>query len=198
VYNNGFNIKPQDAYIFKDYDVQEYGVDWIFMNAKRKELLKNFPQIYNYIGSYKAVINAINYFGYNDLAFNEYYRNVDENSKKYIHLQKQRFGDNFDIDITIDSAVFEKHIPPLAVQMLLENCFNHNIISKSKPLHIKVYTIENSLTVENNLQKKQNPGSTGQGLKNIEGRYRFTSGEAVKVESNENIFRVTIPLISKA
>ena len=121
-----------------------------------------------------------------------------ENSKKYIHLQKQRFGDNFDIDITIDSAVFEKHIPPLAVQMLLENCFNHNIISKSKPLHIKVYTIENSLTVENNLQKKQNPGSTGQGLKNIEGRYRFTSGEAVKVESNENIFRVTIPLISKA
>lgn len=121
-----------------------------------------------------------------------------ENSKKYIHLQKQRFGDNFDIDITIDSAVFEKHIPPLAVQMLLENCFNHNIISKSKPLHIKVYNTENSLTVENNLQKKQNPDSTGQGLKNIEGRYRFTSGEAVKVESNENIFRVTIPLISKA
>lgn len=95
VYNNGFNIKPQDAYIFKDYDVQEYGVDWIFMNAKRKELLKNFPQIYNYIGSYKAVINAINYFGYNDLVFNEYYRNVDQNSKKYGKLLKVEIPDIF-------------------------------------------------------------------------------------------------------
>ncbi len=95
VYNNGFNIKPQDAYIFKDYDVQEYGVDWIFMNSKRKELLKNFPQIYNYIGSYKAVINAINYFGYNDLIFNEYYRNVDQNSKKYGKLLKVEIPDIF-------------------------------------------------------------------------------------------------------
>jgi hypothetical protein len=95
VYNNGFNIKPQDIYIFKEYDVQEYGVDWIFMNAKRKELLKNFPQIYNYIGSYKAVINAINYFGYNDLVFNEYYRNVDENSKKYGKLLKVEIPDIF-------------------------------------------------------------------------------------------------------
>jgi sensor histidine kinase YesM len=120
-----------------------------------------------------------------------------ENAEKYIHLQKQRFGDNFEVEYTIEPAELQKHLPPLAMQMLLENCFNHNVVSKSKPLHIKVYSGENSLTVENNLQKKQNSDSTGQGLKNIEGRYRFVDGQAVKVESDEHRFAVTIPLISQ-
>lgn len=118
-----------------------------------------------------------------------------ENSEKYIHLQKQRFGNNFDVEFSIESADLQKQLPPLAMQMLLENCFNHNVVSKSKPLHIKVYSGDNSLTVENNFQKKHNPDSTGQGLKNIEGRYRFVGVDAVKIESDENRFAVTIPLI---
>ncbi len=119
-----------------------------------------------------------------------------ENAEKYIHLQKQRFSDNFNVTISIKPEDLQKHLPPLAMQMLLENCFNHNVVSTSKPLHIKVYSSENSLTIENNLQKKQNPDSTGQGLKNIEGRYRFAGVDAVKIESNENRFCVTIPLIT--
>ena len=118
-----------------------------------------------------------------------------ENAEKYIHLQKQRFGDNFDVEFNIEPADLQKQLPPLAMQMLLENCFNHNVVSKSKPLHIKVHSSENSLTVENNLQKKHNPDSTGQGLKNIEGRYRFAGVDAVKIESDEQRFAVTIPLI---
>lgn len=94
-YNKGLNIKPTDAYIFKEYDVEEHGIDWMYLNAKRKELLANYPEIYNFIGSYKAVINSINYFGYNDLAFNEYYRNVDPNSKLYGHLVKVEIPDIF-------------------------------------------------------------------------------------------------------
>ena len=118
-----------------------------------------------------------------------------ENAEKYIHLQKQRFGDNFDVEFNIEPADLQKQLPPLAMQMLLENCFNHNVVSKSKPLHIKVFSSENGLTVENNLQKKHNPDSTGQGLKNIEGRYRFAGVDAVKIESDEQRFAVTIPLI---
>lgn len=117
------------------------------------------------------------------------------NVEKYIHLQKIRFGDNFNVEIKLTPASLQKNIPPLALQMLLENCFNHNVISKSKPLNIKICTDENSLSIENNLQKKPHPESTGQGLKNIEGRYRFVEGQQVKVFSDDKIFLVTIPLI---
>jgi len=93
MYNLGLNIQPRHTYIFKKYNIKEAGIDWIYLNNKRKELLFNFPEIYNYVGSYKAVINAINYFGYNDLEFNEYYRNVDENSINYGKLEKLRIHD---------------------------------------------------------------------------------------------------------
>lgn len=93
--NNGYNVKPNDTFIFKEYDIEEAGIDWIFLNAKRKELLVNAPEIYNFIGSYKAIINAINFFGYNDLSFNEYYRNVDSTSKQYGKLFKVEVSDLF-------------------------------------------------------------------------------------------------------
>ena len=119
------------------------------------------------------------------------------NVEKYLHLQKQRFGDNFKVEVSIQPEVLQKHIPPLALQMLMENCFNHNIISSSKPLQITISTDSESLTIENNLQPKSAPESTGQGLKNIEGRYRFVEGQGVKVVSDETRFAVTIPLITK-
>jgi len=118
-----------------------------------------------------------------------------ENVEKYLHLQKQRFGTNFDVEESIQPEALQKHLPPLALQMLLENCFNHNIVSKNKPLHIKISTDSHTLTIENNLQIKQTVDSTGQGLKNIEGRYRFVEGKGVTVFSDETKFAVTIPLI---
>lgn len=93
--NNGYNVKPNDTFIFSDYDVEEHGIDWIFLNSKRKELIVNSSQIYNYIGSYKAIINAINFFGYNDLQFFEYYRNIDSESKQYGKLYKVEIANIF-------------------------------------------------------------------------------------------------------
>ena len=120
-----------------------------------------------------------------------------ENVEKYLNLQKQRFGDNFRVEESILPDTLQKHVPPLALQMLLENCFSHNIVSKSKPLTIKISTDSDSLTIQNNLQVKQSVDSTRQGLKNIEGRYRFVEGQGVRVVSDESTFSVTIPLISK-
>jgi len=94
--NSGKLVNSDDIFIFKGYDVNEQGVDWQFLNRKRKEMLLVKDQIYPYIGSYKAIINAINYFGYNDLEFYEYYRNIDFNSVDYGKLIKYEVPDIFD------------------------------------------------------------------------------------------------------
>jgi hypothetical protein len=44
--------------------------------------------IYPYIGSYKSIINAINFFGYNDLQLNEYYKDVNINSVNFQNYLK--------------------------------------------------------------------------------------------------------------
>ena len=94
--NLGKLINPDEVFIFKKYDILEGGIDWTILNNKRKEMLMMKHLIYPYIGAYKSIINAINYFGYNDLQLNEYYRNVDPESENFFKLFKVEIPDIFD------------------------------------------------------------------------------------------------------
>jgi hypothetical protein len=94
--NVGKLISPDDIFIFKKYDILEGGIDWSFLNKKRKEMLMMKHLIYPYIGSYKSIINAINFFGYNDLQLNEYYKDVNINSVNFSKLFKVEIPDIFD------------------------------------------------------------------------------------------------------
>ncbi len=118
-----------------------------------------------------------------------------ENLEKFFHLQQLRFNENLHVDINIQPSSLSKQIPTLALQMLVDNCIKHNVISSKYPLNIWIFDDQKTITVKNNFQPKQNKESTGQGLKNIEGRYRFIGGDSIKVESDEKYFSVTIPLI---
>lgn len=93
--NTGKEITADNVWIFKDYDINEQGFDWTYLNKKRKELLLNREKIFPYIGSYKAIINAINFFGYNDLQLFEYYRNINKNSNNFEKLFKVEIPDIF-------------------------------------------------------------------------------------------------------
>jgi len=94
--NVGKLIAPNEVFIFKEYDVLEGGIDWTYLNKKRKEMLMMKHLIYPYIGAYKSIINAINFFGYNDLQLNEYYKNINPQSEKFLKLFKQEIPDIFD------------------------------------------------------------------------------------------------------
>jgi len=89
--NLGYNITPEDEMIFYRSDIKEYKPDYILLNEKRKELMMEGSNIYPYIGSYKAIINAIKFFGYENLNIIEYWKNVnfaDENFGKIYHSSK--------------------------------------------------------------------------------------------------------------
>ena len=118
-----------------------------------------------------------------------------ENLEKFFLLQKLRFNENLMVEINVHPESLSHKIPPLALQMLVDNCIKHNIISTKYPLKIEIFDSENSIIVRNNKQLKTTEESTGQGLKNIEGRFRFIGGESIKIESDEKQFSVTLPLI---
>jgi len=91
----GANLESETQSIFKESDINDKGIDFTILNRKRKELLSVYPEIYNYIGAYKSLINAINFFGYNDLELYEYYRNINPKSPLYGKLQKTLIEDIF-------------------------------------------------------------------------------------------------------
>ena len=111
--NIGKLIAPDEVFIFKEYDILEGGIDWKILNRKRKEMLMNRNLIYPYIGSYKSLVNAINYFGYNDLQLNEYYRNIDGFSKDFNKLFKVEIPDVFDNTIKgwNEKDFLQKYLP---------------------------------------------------------------------------------------
>jgi len=116
--------------------------------------------------------------------------------KRYISLQESRFRKSLNIKLDVPESAWHFALPPLVMQMLVENCIKHNVISKKNPLEISVRAMDEYIIVENKLQKKNGVSSTGQGLRNIAERYRIFTTREVRVEESGGKFRVTIPLLT--
>jgi hypothetical protein len=97
--NLGIRIHKEEEMIFKDSDLEENGIDYSLLNRKRKEMLIMYPHIYNYIGAYKSLMGAINFFGYNDLELYEYYKNVNSSSPFYKKYMRIYIPDIFDTTV---------------------------------------------------------------------------------------------------
>ncbi|MEA3476926.1 MAG: histidine kinase, partial [Bacteroidota bacterium] len=116
----------------------------------------------------------------------------------YIFLQKIRYEGNLEILINIDAQELNKYIPPLSLQMLVENAIKHNTISEKKPLKIKIFNNNNSLIVKNNLQSKDSINeSTKIGLINLTERYQHISEKAPEFYIKDNEYVAEIPLLEE-
>lgn len=78
--NFGRSFINSDSFISRDSDIQEPFPNYEIINNKRKELLLAGESIFPYIGSYKALFNAIKFFGYYDLRIKEYWLNIHKDS----------------------------------------------------------------------------------------------------------------------
>jgi uncharacterized membrane-anchored protein YhcB (DUF1043 family) len=114
----------------------------------------------------------------------------------YRYLQHQRYGENFRMDISIPAEQMATLIPPLTLQMLVENAIKHNIVSAEKPLLVSIYTEGKHLFIRNNLQRKKVAAvSTGIGLVNIKNRYKLMGQDWVTVQETQTDFIIQLPLI---
>lgn len=117
-------------------------------------------------------------------------------AKNYLELQKIRFEENltFSIGVTNCKGCF---LPPLSLQLLLENAIKHNESSQDNPLLIHILQKGNELWVSNTFQPKtsQNEPSTGVGLKNIISRYNLLSDRKAIISQTEHEFSVRLPLL---
>lgn len=85
--NMGMNLDDTDFFIFKDSNINELAPDQILLNQKRKELLLQASEIKPFIGTYKALLNAIDFFGYDKVTLKEYWLNINEQSENFGKLK---------------------------------------------------------------------------------------------------------------
>lgn len=116
-------------------------------------------------------------------------------AKSYSFLLKMRYLENLIIAFNVE-VQDTKHLPPLTLQMLIENALKHNIISAQRPLSVEIYSEGDNIIVKNNLQVKNAIAkSTKTGLDNIRRRYEYLSHRNIEVISDKSHFIVKVPLV---
>lgn len=119
--------------------------------------------------------------------------------KSYYFLLKSRFGNGIDINFAIDDTYHNSLIPPLSLQLLIENAITHHTIESSNPLKIAIRSTEdgNLLVSNNNQLKSQQPVATPDRITNIKARYRQIQLPEPIVTDHENTTTVWLPLLGK-
>lgn len=116
--------------------------------------------------------------------------------KSYYYLMQVRYQEHLKIDINIPSRLLNSWVPPLAIQMLIENAVKHNEVSKAHPLFIYISAQDNTLINVSSTKTVAAPNaqSLQVGLANIKNRYKFFTNEKIVVKDNDK-FVVQLPVI---
>lgn len=114
----------------------------------------------------------------------------------YLYLQHIRYGEHLKHQINIPNQYIERLLPPLSMQIVLENAIKHNIINQEFPLQIDIFVENEHLVIVNKMQPKvSKERSTGVGIKNLTKRYSFIHDhEPTFCIENQN-YIVKLPLI---
>lgn len=142
--------------------------------AKAKQVNDNLADVYRYILQNKS----------RDLVF------LSEEIifiKDYFSLLKIRFEDAVQLDLNIDENIYDKFlIPPISLQVLIENAIKHNEFSDTSPLAISITFVPDELLVHNKSNKKivRKPSSKI-GLQNLNERYKLTTDKSVLVQDDK-------------
>lgn len=119
----------------------------------------------------------------------------------YVQLHRVRLGDCLTVDWQVADAIREEaQLPPLTLQLLVENIVKHNVISPSRPMTVTVEALTDGeesawLRVSNPAHPKLGAVSGGHGLENLAQRYRLLCGKEIVVDRQENCFTVKVPLL---
>ena len=114
----------------------------------------------------------------------------------YLYLNFIRFGTSIQVVKEIAPETLLRHVPPIAVQQLLENAIKHNAISRETPLRITIRAAADVLSVTNTLHRKTIlEKSTRQGLQNIVNRFQLLTDRPLRIENRGHEFEVVLPLL---
>ncbi len=117
--------------------------------------------------------------------------------QSYCHLLQTRHGNALRLVWQVSPQLITRQLPPLTLQLLVENAVKHNIALPDQPLTIAITTdAQNHLLVRNNVQRKtMRVMSNGVGLTNILSKYKMLNQPVPTILETDGQFVVTLPLI---
>lgn len=116
--------------------------------------------------------------------------------QSYYYLLRIRFQQSLTLEINLPNSVMNSPIPPLTLQLLVENAVKHNTVNTDKPLFIYISAVDNTeLRVMNTKNDSEQASASFRiGLENIRKRYQYFTNRKIEVKDDEK-FMVSLPVI---
>jgi len=115
----------------------------------------------------------------------------------YFELLKIRFGNAVRLRLELGSNDPERLLlPPISLQVLLENAIKHNDFSEDHPLTLRVWVEGETIRASNERRPKRSQRPSSQvGLKNLNERYRVVTNKEITALQINGRFEVTLPIL---
>jgi sensor histidine kinase YesM len=151
---------------------------------RAKQFNDNLADVYRYILQNKA----------RDLVL---LREEMEFLQSYFLLLQIRFEKAIALKVMVDKKWMDQYlIPPISLQILLENAIKHNEFSEAAPLMVEIAMKNDQLFVHNPVKKKTlRKESSKIGLQNLQERYRLTTNREIIIKEDEKYFTVSLPVL---
>lgn len=120
-----------------------------------------------------------------------------EFATSYLFLHSVRLGDCIRWNSDIPAQYMESQLPPLTLQLLVENVIKHNSITLTKPMEINVSIEGHFLVVSNSVNPRKVSDSSGVGLENLRDRCRLILYKDIVIDAKSDIFTVKIPMLNE-
>jgi sensor histidine kinase YesM len=152
--------------------------------AKAQQFIDEFSMVYRYV--LETIEKQVVTLG-DELGF----------VHSYMFLQQIRYGKSLELQINVPAEKLARLMPPLSLQLVLENAIKHNEISETRPLIIRIFAENETLVVKNVIQPKFSSGvSTRMGQKNLLKRYELLHEELPEFTVENQYYVVKLPLIN--
>jgi hypothetical protein len=152
-------------------------------SSKAQEFIDEFSVIYRYVLETieKPVVTLKEELGF---------------VRSYFFLQEMRYSSALRLNVDIPAEMLTWFLPPLSLQVVLENAIKHNTMNESSPLQIDIYSSDDLLMVRNNIQPKvSSVQSTRLGQNNMIKRYAMIGDKTPQFRVKTNHYIVEMPLL---
>lgn len=114
----------------------------------------------------------------------------------YYAMMKIRFGESIRIHLPDAASPDDLLIPPISLQILLENAVKHNELSERRPLNVDFELTGDTMIVRNPVQERLNKKPSSRiGLKLLSERFELIMNRKIEILNEHQFFTVKLPLL---
>lgn len=121
-------------------------------------------------------------------------------AQSYLYLTNVRFGEAIKATVNVDDEMRDKYLPPLSLQVILENIIYTNTATRSSPLMLEISSDDDqTLLITNSVQSRMRKDTGGfeEGLDNLITKYKLLHASGVTVHESETERTIVLPLLDK-